>query len=348
MTTRRRFLGGCTGAIATLGVAAWLPTAARSATPQPSNGQGTGLFGSPSPATSSATRVTIARDGRTFATLQAAVNQGGTIELSAGELDGLAACAFTSRPIRIVGAGTTLHARGIADKGIIIVNGDTTLEDIAIAGARSTVRNGAGVRHQAGTLLLRKVKLQDNENGLLGPPASAHAPLLDLDECEVDGNGDGSGYSHGLYVGNVMRFVCRRSRFHATAVGHHIKSRAHASTIEHCEIGTDFDGTESYNIDAPQAGEVAVVDCVLRQGPRTANPAMLHYGGEINVHSPRALRIVRCRFESKAGGTAIRNVLPDVVAEIVDCEFIGVDRAVFGRYTMRGCRLNAEALPDRS
>jgi hypothetical protein len=190
------------------------------------------------------------------------------------------------------------------------------------------------------------VNLYDNQDGLLGPAAKVQAPLLELDDCNVYGNGDGSGYSHGLYVGYVGRFRCAGSRFWATAVGHHIKSRAFASEIERCEIGTDFEGTESYSVDAPQGGRVAIADCVLRKGARTSNPTLVHYGGERDPHPNGALSIQRCRFESRAGGVAIRNGLADVVAELVDCDFVGVDRPIVGRYRMRSCRLNGARLPD--
>ena len=284
--------------------------------------------------------------GKRFASLQEACDAASRVVLSSGRLEGLAACVATRRPVHVRGHGTALRSPGIQDKGIIIVNADLVLEDVDVSGARSSARNGAGVRVQGGRVTLHDMELHDNENGLLGPGRGG-VVTLEVERCAVHDNGDGSGYSHGLYVGFAASFVCRDSRFWSTRVGHHVKSRAAVTAILRCELGTGFDGNESYNVDAPQGGEVALRDCLLRQGRQTSNPTMVHYGGEPAPHPGGSFAVERCRFESHAGGTAIRNALPDVVAAIRDCDFEGVDVAVEGRHELHGCRLNGKLLPDR-
>jgi hypothetical protein len=130
-------------------------------------------------------------------------------------------------------------------------------------------------------------------------------------------------------------------------MGHHIKSRARSTTVRDSEVGTDFAGNESYNIDVPQGGDVRVIRCRLRQGPRTGHPAMLNFGGERNPYRGGSLVVTDTVFESTAGGTGIRirpNV--DVIAKLENCAFIGVSLPVDGPCVMKNCSHDGRRLPD--
>jgi hypothetical protein len=288
----------------------------------------------------------ITANGATVASLQRACDAGGEVRIAAGELHDAVACAAIRHPVTIQGSGTKIVAAGIEGKGIFVVSADCSLIDVDISGARVGDGNGAAVRHQGGNVKLSRVVLHGNQNGLLGP--AKHVPCtLEVDQCEVYGNGTGTGQTHGLYVGIIDRFTCTRSRFRATRIGHHIKSRALTTIVQHCVVGEDFAGNESYNIDIPVGGDALVEDCELRQGPATDNSIMLNYGSERNPHPGGSLRIRRCKFESKTGGVGIRNALPGVVAEIEDCDFIGLQDPVTGNHALKNCRLNGKPLPDR-
>jgi hypothetical protein len=287
----------------------------------------------------------IAVNGVVVTTLQRACDIGGNVEIAAGELHDLAACASIRRPVSVRGAGSRLVARGIEGKGILLVSGDAELADLDISGARVADGNGAAIRHQAGNVKLKRVRLHGNQNGLLGP--SRDIPFsLTIEDCEVFDNGTGTGQTHGLYVGLIDRFTCTGSRFRNTRIGHHIKSRARSTTITRCEIGQDFDGNESYNVDIPVGGDVVMTDCHMRQGPKTDNQIMVNYGSERNPHPGGSLKIQRCTFESRAGGVGIRNALPNVRIEVEDCDFIGIHEPVVGNHSLRNCRLNGKPMPD--
>jgi hypothetical protein len=165
-------------------------------------------------------------------------------------------------------------------------------------------------------------------------------------DCDVHDNATGTGQTHGVYIGRIARFECVNSRFRATNIGHHVKTRSASTSIRACEIGTDFEGNESYNVDIPVGGDAAISDCVMRQGLRTDNPIMVNYGSEPHAYAGGSLRVERCRFESRAGGVGVRNALANVVAELVDCEFIGLATPVVGAHVMRNCRLDGRPLPD--
>jgi len=287
---------------------------------------------------------TIQAGGRTVSSMQAACDFGGVVALSAGGLYGGRACAVIKRPVEINGKETLLNAPGIGDKGILIVRANTVITSVEISGARVPSGNGAAIRHEAGNLTLRRVKLHDSQDGVL--TGTTPAEVL-IEDCELYSCGSGTGQTHALYIGRVTKLVCTRSRFRDTRIGHHLKSRAATTIVRDCELGTDFEGTESYNLDFENGGDVTVENCVLRQGPKTDNSVMVNFGNDVKGSWPQsALRFQGCRFESTAGGIAIRNSLLRVVVDIRDCDFKGVAIVVRGPHTMRNCRLNGKALPD--
>jgi hypothetical protein len=265
--------------------------------------------------------------------------------LGAGELHGSEANVRLRKPVNVVGHGTKLISSGFESKGIIITSVDTRLENIDISGAKVEDGNGAAIRHEGGNLVLERVGLHHNENGILGP-ASDSSGTVTMNDCDVYANGTGTGQTHGVYIGKIARFVCSNSRFRDTSIGHHIKSRARVTVVQRSDVGTDFSGTESYNIDIPIGGEALVTDCTMKQGPNTDNPVMLNYGSERDPYAAGSLRVYRCRLESTAGGVGIRNALPEVVADIQNCDFVGVTTPVVGAHTRRNCTLDGRPLAD--
>jgi hypothetical protein len=299
-----------------------------------------------------APRATISVDGRSVGTMQAAADAGGIIVLSAGELrspkdgaGGVVGAAHFRKPVSVVGEGTLVIDQSIEDKGTFIVEADASFAGLDIAGATGD-GTGAAFRHQGGDLLIRRTKIHRCENGLLGPAGYVACKLI-VDDCDVFDNGTGTGQTHGLYVGAIAAFTCLNSRFRATSIGHHVKSRARRTVMWNCEVGTDFTGNESYNIDVPQGGDVAVDGCHLRQGPRTDNDVLVNYGGERDPHPGGSLTISNTVFESTIGGTGLRvhpNV--DVVAILENCAFIGVAIPCDGHCTLRNCTHDGRPLPD--
>lgn len=286
----------------------------------------------------------ITARGSAVATLQAACDVGGEITLSSGGLYGAAGCAIINKSVHIVGDGTVLEAPGISGKGILIVNADARLANLDISGATVPDGNGAGIRHQDGNLYLENIKLHGCQDGLL---AGQSAGSILMTECDVYDNGTGTGTTHGVYVGKISQFICANSRFWDTSIGHHIKTRAAVSVIQGCEVGMDFVGTESYNVDIPVGGDVILSDCHLRQGPSTDNYVMVNYGSEPDPYPGGSLRVSNCVFESSdPRGIGIRNALPDVVAIVEDCHFVGTATPTQGNCVLVRCTLNGIPLPD--
>ena len=292
---------------------------------------------------------TISVGGRRVDTLQAAVDIGGEIVLSAGELRSssravIVGAAHVRKPVIVVGQDTRIVDQSIEDKGTFIVDADAAFAGLDISGATGD-GIGAAFRHQSGNLVIRRTKIHRCQNGLLGSQG-VHMTLV-VDDCDVFDNGTGTGQTHGLYVGDIAAFTCKRTRFRATNIGHHIKSRARKTIIADCQVGTDFTGNESYGIDVPQGGDVTVARCHLRQGPRTDNEVMLNFGGERDPYRGGSLAVRSTAFESTAGGIGIRiHSNADVLAQLEDCAFIGVDIPVDGNCVMKNCEHNGRRLPD--
>src|SRR4030095_1075269 len=127
-------------------------------------------------------------------------------------------------------------------KAIFVTNGDITIDGFSFSGAFVADNNGAGIRYEPGNLNLTNDYFHDNQEGLLGgldPTAT-----LTIDNCEFDHNGDGSGFTHNLYVGAIASLTITDSYFHDAVVGHEIKSRAFNTTITNSRI-QDETGSEA-------------------------------------------------------------------------------------------------------
>ena len=72
--------------------------------------------------------------------------------------------------MRGLGAGAALQADTSLGgaKGILVVSGDVTVENMGFTGARRAFGNGAGIRFMQGRLQVLGCNFWDNEMGLLG------------------------------------------------------------------------------------------------------------------------------------------------------------------------------------
>jgi hypothetical protein len=290
------------------------------------------------------TRATITISGTRYPTLQAAADVGGDIVIGAGTLVGDAAIITKRTSI----TGGTIISPGIQGKGILITQADTTVTSTDISGAVVPDGNGAAIRHEAGNISLKSCKIHDNENGFLGGSA---AVTVTIHDCDVYHNGSGDGQTHGLYIGSVNTANVSNSRFWQNRIGHHVKSRAKVTNVTNCILGKDMLGTESYNVDVPQGGNVVISECYLRQGPNTDNNVMVNYGGEPAPYSGGSLKVSGCTMESQGVSNAVGirvNSNVDVLLEVTNCRFIGVEIPVqASRYTMVGCTKDGAPIPDK-
>lgn len=190
-------------------------------------------------------------------------------------------------------------------KAILTTASDVTVDHFEFSGAKVADKNGAGIRYDAGNLVVTNSYFHDNENGLL---AAADAQgTITIRNSEFGHNGNGNGLTHNIYVGAVKQLTIQDSYIHDAVVGHEVKSRALNTAITGSRIQNNA-GTASYEIDLPQGGNALIQGNVIQQGANTSNPVMIAFGEEGNLN-PGSTLAVRGNtvVNDKAGGVAVWN-----------------------------------------
>lgn len=221
----------------------------------------------------------------------AAARDGDTVEVAAGTY--LNDFTQVNAKITLRGVGGMVHMvateRPYDGKAIMTVSNDLVLEHFSFSGAKVADHNGAGIRYQGGHLVVRDSVFHSNENGILANGVADGTILIE--RSEFSGNGDGSGYTHNLYVGAIKDLTIRDSYFHDAVVGHEIKSRAANTTITGTRI-LNGSGNASYAVDLPNGGVALLQGNVIQKGRQRREP----------VHHPfRRRRFATCRVAFKRG-----------------------------------------------
>jgi hypothetical protein len=205
----------------------------------------------------------------------AAAQNGDTIHIDAGDYSGDVA-SWYAQNLTICGIGgrARLFANGknAQGKGTWVLSGPssstTTIVNVEFHGAKVPDQNGAGIRLDGGSLVLRNTGFFDNENGILG---GSGATSVTIESSEFARNGFGDGYTHNIYIGDVDLLTVKASYFHRAKIGHNLKSRAKQSRIENSYFVDGTDGTASYLLDFPNGGVVYLRGNLLHKGPMADN-----------------------------------------------------------------------------
>jgi hypothetical protein len=261
--------------------------------------------------------------GRALATPSAAARvarDGATVAIDEGDYIGDVAVWTQNRlTIRGVGGRARLQAGGRSAEGkaIWVIRGDGVLiEHFELSGTRVPDHNGAGIRHEGGSLRLRDCRLHHNEMGIL--TYNERRGELAIEDCEVDNNTTETEVhgklGHNIYVGRIGRFSLRNSYVHDARIGHLVKSRAAVSSVRENRL---IDGLgASYLIDFSDGGAAEVVGNRMEKSAAAPNRTAIAYGPESSASSDdplaagRSLTVERNSY-SVAGspGTFVRNHL---------------------------------------
>ena len=225
--------------------------------------------------------------GKAYATPSAAssaAQAGDRILITAGDYVGdvtywragdLVICGDGGRA-RLFAAGKNAGGKGI---WVLAVpnTATTTIVNVEFHDAKVADNNGAGIRLDSGSLVLRNTGFYDNENGILGGVAGT---TITIERSEFARNGYGDGYTHNIYIGDASRLNVRASYFHEAKVGHNLKSRARETYIENSYFADGTSGTSSYLIDTPNGGVVFLRGNLLHKGPYADNSVAVSFGAE--------------------------------------------------------------------
>ena len=211
--------------------------------------------------------------------------------------------------LKIIGLGKTPHISAPQDirnrKAIWVIDGDNiTLRNLEMSGARVPDRNGAAVRHQGGLLTLEKLKLHDNEIGVL--TNNKRDAELVIRDSEIFNNTQDyyrtGKLSHNIYVGAITSFLLEDSKVYGARIGHNVKSRAQKNVIRRCAISDTDEHAASYLIDFPNGGDALVESSALFKSENSENTALISFAAENQAYKGNRLTIRNVVARAKGNG----------------------------------------------
>jgi hypothetical protein len=225
---------------------------------------------------------------------------GDVVEILAGDYRGDVAVWLQKRlTIRGVGGAARLFADGHNAEGKairVIRNGDFDVSNIDFIDTRASDGNGAGIRFESGTLLLRHCLFWDNQMGLLTPGSERDAnTTLRIESSEFAYSEVKGRWGHNLYVGAIATLTVTGSYFHHAGVGHLLKSRARVNDIRHNSFTDESGGRASYELDFPNGRDVRLVGNIVEQQQGTENGKMISYGEATRMGGTNMRNTSRCR-----------------------------------------------------
>ena len=264
--------------------------------------------------------------GQTYATLNAAVaaaSAGDTINVNSGTYtdDG----ALINKALTITGVNTgggapifTLSVAGslFQSKGFLVVDADTTVNNITFLGASISAGlggNGAGIRYEAGNLIVNNSRFTSNQDGILATPNVAGTGNVTINNSVFTNNGAATcpsgGCVHALYANALASLTVAGSTFTGTMTGHDIQSRAAITTVTGSTLDDGVSGTASYAIDVNNGGVATITGNTITQGPNTKNSGIINYGGDDPPWTTNSLTV---------SGNLFTNTYPNGAFAILD------------------------------
>jgi len=273
--------------------------------------------------------------GKQYSTIAAAIaasHNGDTIQVQAGTYVNDFAVIFTSITLEGVGGMVNMVSTVLIPNGkaILVTNGNDTINNFSFSGAQVADANGAGIRYQAGNLVLNNDAFFHNQDGLLGGSGGIGSITINNSEFADNGvsdpNSAGYGLTHNLYAGKVGTLTINDSYFHDANIGHEIKSRALNTSIQNSRIYDGPSGTASFSIDLPNGGNAVIQNNVIEQGPLSENLKIITIGEEGSVYASTSLTVsgnTILNDASSSSSLAVNN-RTTATAQITGNQFFGL------------------------
>ena len=176
----------------------------------------------------------------------------------------------------------------------------STLDGFTLRNARNDSCNGAGVRiNQANDITVTNCHITANDMGIMsnGSVADGTGARQLITHCVINKNGNErkAGYNHNLYLGGADATV-RHCEISRSVAGHNLKSRAHITRVENCDIRHSAN-RELDLVDAPGNTDIADSDaiisgCTIAKDPHCeGNRNVIHFGQDVGGTHRGTLRI---------------------------------------------------------
>lgn len=144
-----------------------------------------------------------------------------------------------------------------------------------------------------GVVTFEDCEISGCDDGLLGGDKGQKVVLR---RCYFHDNGNETGLTHNVYIGNVDELLVEDVLSTRATIGHLLKSRAARTTIRNTRL-IGGGGTESACLDVPNAGVLDIEGLVAEKSPGTDAVWLIHYSGEnqdqhgVTFHDPSSVRI---------------------------------------------------------
>ena len=247
--------------------------------------------------------------GKQYSTIAAAVaatQDGDTVLVQAGTYTNDFATITHKITLQSVGGQATLVATTAPSNGkaILTIDTDAVIDGFGFTGAAVADANGAGIRYEGGNLTVNHSVFWNNQEGILG--AAFATGNITIENSEFSHNGDGSGYTHNIYIGAVNSLLVENSYFHDSVVGHEIKSRAANNIIINNRIDDNL-GNGSYSIDLPNGGRAVIQGNVIEKGVNAENYTTIAFGEEGAAAGSKLVVTSNTIVDDNANGALINN-----------------------------------------
>ena len=95
-------------------------------------------------------------------------------------------------------------------KGILVTQSDVTIQNLSFSGAAVADQNGAGIRYEAGNLVVIDSYFNNNQMGILANDNPSGTIRIIGSEFANTQGGGGTALRHNLYVNSIASLMHRR------------------------------------------------------------------------------------------------------------------------------------------
>lgn len=242
---------------------------------------------------------TVVESGRSYASLQAAVNAVGntraTIRIAPGTWR---QCAVQEAGVIIYEAaepGTvTLAGRACEGKAALVLRGRSAeVSGLIFENIRVPDFNGAGIRLEQGDLTVAQSWFRDSQQGILTASDTSAQLVIDRSTFTRLGTCEGAGgCAHSVYTGDLAHVRITASRFEQGRGGHYVKSRATRVDVASSSFDDAAGRATNYMIDLPGGASGQISNNWFVQGQDKENySAFIAVAAEGRSHDSRALSV---------------------------------------------------------
>jgi len=242
---------------------------------------------------------TVTETGRSYSSLQSAINaignRRGTIAVAPGTYRQCAVqqagviTYVTEKP-----GSAVFERKACEGKAALVLRGaGAEVRGLVFRGIYVPDGNGAGIRLEKGSLNIANSWFLDSQQGILtanDPGARIYiirSTFSGLGTCE-----NPSGCAHSIYTGNYGELTVKESRFERGQGGHYLKARAGNVTIEDNSFDDANGRATNYMIDLPAGSQGNIANNWFVQGRDKENySAFIAVGAEDNLHSSDGLQV---------------------------------------------------------